>query len=243
MSDMAPDAISFEDELVFDEEVPLAPPPPPPPPSAPAPLAPPPPPLAPAAKSRRGSRKGTEPDAPEAEAGPALAPPASDAPVPPPSPETPTTAAAAAAPRDKRQTLHAAALGLALLSTTMSLGGLITVSRTVAAAQAERAEMRDQRAQLKHLTETLGAIDRALAARAPQPGSVAGPSPASGALSPDEFHRGLDGLRLALDTREPGGMATVNASLRAGLGEIAARLDRLEGAVAANRQPSGPHGR
>ncbi len=137
---------------------------------------------------------------------------------------------------------------LALLSSFLSLGGLIAVSRTLADANAQRQEANAERevlarvpglvANLDHASERLDAAAAKLLNAAP-----GGPP----ATIPDIRHE-LDALKLALAGHEPEGIASLGGATREGFSEITTKLDRLSdrldkmeasgGAVSASRPAS-----
>lgn len=195
-------------------------------------------PAVPPKKSRRAPAKGRD----AAELPPSAAPDtaATEEPADPPAPvPQPGDASAgsdhpAAAPRDRRQVLLLAIVGLALFTSLMSLGGLIAVSRTLAAAQAQREQAASERAELARLPEMIAALDRMDARLAAAP-AQASPAPvATGAapLTAEDLHHSLDDLRLALANRQPAGANAIGDTLHSGFSEIGTRLDRIEARLA-----------
>jgi hypothetical protein len=116
----------------------------------------------------------------------------------------------------------------ALLTSLLSLGGLIAVGRTLASAEAERAHAVTERAALAAapalLAKLVKAGDRldaaaqryAAAAPAGQPATIA-----------DVRHE-LDLLKIALAERQPEGLNALTSSTHSGLSEIATKIDLLQ---------------
>ncbi len=218
-------AASGDDELVFDDIAPAAAP----------------------RKSRRTPAKGRDAaagaDAPAADLPPSAAPardvaeePADPpAPVPQPGDASAGSAPPGAAPRDRSRMILLAIVGLALFTSLMSLGGLIAVSRTLAAAQAQRAQASGERAELARLPELIAALDRTnagLAAASARGGPAAPPVGTTTPLTAEDLRHSLDDLRLALDNHQPAGSAAIGDTLHSGFAEIGVRLDRIDAQLA-----------
>ena len=212
-------AASADDELVFDDIVPAAP----------------------SKKPRRAPARNRDA---AVELPPSAAPDASaaaeptDPPVPVPQPGGASAGSILSEqrPRDRGRIVLLAIVGLALFTSLMSLGGLIAVSRTLAAAQSQREEGRGDRDALARLPEMIAALDRVDARLAAAPARTgdapAVPVPAIPPLTSDDFHHGLDALRLSLDARQPAGASAVGDTLHAGFAEMGVRLDRIEARLA-----------
>ncbi|WP_019833830.1 hypothetical protein [Sphingomonas sp. PR090111-T3T-6A] len=120
-----------------------------------------------------------------------------------------------------------AIVGLALLSSLLSVGGLIAVGRTLAEANVARREAEARRdalagvpamvAQLRTATDRLDAASARAAAAAPS-----GPP----ATIEDVRHE-LDVLKLALAQHQPDGVSALTGTTQSGFAEVAERLDRL----------------
>ena len=153
-----------------------------------------------------------------------------------------------------------ATVGLALLTSTLSLGGLIAVGRTLAHTAADREQVAAERQALAgvpllvaHLDSASARLD-AIALRAtpasptPSPAASAGP-----AITLADLHRELDALKLSLGQRQPEGLAALNGVAHDGFTEVSTKLDRLAaqldqmgkrgGAVSASRPASHAAGR
>ncbi len=206
-----------DDELVFDDILPAAP----------------------SRKPRRAPVKGRA----AAELPPSAAPdraateePADPpAPVPQPGDASAGSVSSGPARRDRGRIVLLAIVGLALFTSLMSLGGLIAVSRTLAAAQAHREEARSERAELARVPAMIAALDRAsaqLAAASARAGSAMPVPAATPPLTSEDFHHGLDALRLSLDAHQPAGANAIGDTLHAGFAEMGTRLDRIEARLA-----------
>ncbi len=187
--------------------------------------------------------------------------PGPDVPMPPPSVTAPAAAMeepagppasfppqSVAPAGSKTQPWLMAIAGLALLSSTLSLGGLLMVSRTLADAGAARQEADAEREALARVPGLVDHLDHAserLAAAAAKLSNAAPSGPP--ATIPDIRHE-LDALKLALAGHEPEGIASLGGATREGFSEISTKLDRLSdrldkmgasgGAVSASRPAS-----
>jgi hypothetical protein len=120
-----------------------------------------------------------------------------------------------------------AIVGLALLSSLLAVGGLITVSRTLAQANVARQEAEARQdalvgvpalvAQIKTATDRLDAASTRAAAASPS-----GPP-----ATLEDIRHELDTLKLALAQHQPDGVSTLTGTTRDGFAEVAERLDRL----------------
>ncbi|USI73728.1 hypothetical protein [Sphingomonas morindae] len=169
---------------------------------------------------------------------PAPAPAPTAAPVPP---AAPTVAAApvaaapaaiappAAAPSPRVALMTKLLVGLCVVSSFASLGGLLTVSRSVAAAEAQRAAAAEEREKLEHLNQTaesLAQSSKALAAILARAPAVATP-PASA----EDVRQAMDGLKMALSKQQPDGVAPLAGMIRDGLGDVIIRLNQIDAAL------------
>jgi hypothetical protein len=194
--------------------------------------------------ARAPRRKRTESVAPEpAIPEPATAPPAHIMADPAPTTEAvadrPAAPAAAAAPtasapgRDIRTMLLGAIAGCALLSSLASLGGLIAVSRTLAAAQTERARAAEQAETLARLPAIIARLDAAGARLSAD--AMHAPDGAA-AVTLDQLRHEIDGLKAALDQRQAPGLPPLAQGMRDGFGDIGDRLTRIEQAIGPRRR-------
>ncbi len=253
MSDASPLPRDFlgdgaDEELVFDEPIPVD--------AAPVP------PEAETAKPRRVPRRGrksAEGDAspdpvpvdptptPSAEAAPATAEEPADAPAPfPPSGAEPAGS--------KLSPMLFAIVAFALLTSLISLGGLIAVGRTLARAGADRAQAASERAALAGVSDLVAHLDAtsarwdSAAPRVAPPAPIAAAGTAGPAITMADLHHELDALKLALSQRQPEGLTPLNDMTRDGFTEVTTKLDRLSaqmdrlekrgGAVSASRPAS-----
>jgi hypothetical protein len=226
-------AASADDELVFDDEIVLEPLP------APEP-----------ARPRRTPRRGRAAVDTDAGAGNASAAPA--APLPAPVAEdVPASAAAepaaaeepagppAPVPQpdvgpagfDKRNALLLGIVILALLTSLLSLGGLIAVGRTLAHAEADRARAEDERSALVRVPAIVKSLDEATNKLA----IAASHTPNGPPATLDETKRALDDLRLSIAQHQPDGLTPLTGITRDGLSEIGSRLDRLSAQISGAR--------
>ena len=190
-------------------------------------------------KRRRAPRGGADRSEPAAEAAPETEPPAAVAP-----PEAAPVATTTDAPHDAnaappvdvtasprlspfRRYALPAIVGLSLVSSFASVGGLIAVGRSLADLRVERARAAEESEALAHVPATVAKLDRAVATLA---AAAAQPAPAGG-ISPDDLRHALDDLRLALAARQPQGVSALVDQSRSSFSEIATRLDRIEQAM------------
>lgn len=120
-----------------------------------------------------------------------------------------------------------AIVGLALLSSLLSVGGLIAVGRTLAEANVARQEAEARRdalagvpamvAQLKTATDRLDTASTRAASAAPS-----GPP-----ATIEDIRHELDMLKLALAQHQPDGVSALAGTTQDGFAEMGERLDRL----------------
>ncbi|WBO22123.1 hypothetical protein [Sphingomonas abietis] len=116
----------------------------------------------------------------------------------------------------------------ALLTSLLSLGGLIMVSRTLTHAEADRARAAEERATFEGvpaLVARLAAASSHLDA-AEQRLSAASPSGPPATIA--DIRHELDMLKIALAAHQPDGMDALNGTTRDGFSEISTRLDHLQ---------------
>ena len=139
-----------------------------------------------------------------------------------------------------------ATVGLALLTSTLSLGGLIAVGRTLAHTEVDRTQVAAERQALAGVPLLVAHLDGAstkldaVAARI-TPISAAIPATpttprlvertttdgAGPAITLADLHHELDGLKMSFSQRQPDGLALLNGVAQNGFSELATRLDRL----------------
>jgi hypothetical protein len=189
---------------------------------------------------RRAPRRGRK----AVEALPSPEPVAEEAPVPSESAEAAEPAAKAeepagetSAPFPPRETVPAgsnphklllAIVCLALFTSLISLGGLIAVSRTLARAGVAREEAVAERDALRRVPQLVQHLDDASAKLDAAATRLAVASPNGAPASVADVQHQLDMLRLALDQRQPAGVASLNDMTRSGFSEIGTRLDRIQ---------------
>jgi sigma54-dependent transcription regulator len=130
-------------------------------------------------------------------------------------------------------------VGLALLSSLLSVGGLIAVGRTLAQANAARTEAEARQdalagvpamvAQMKAASERLDAASSRAAAASPS-----GPP-----ATIEDIRHELDVLKLALAQHQPDGISALTGTTRDGFSEVADRLDRLSDQLNKAKAPAG----
>lgn len=213
-------ADSGDDELVFDDVDAAA---------AQAAAVPVPEPARPRRAPRRGrdgvaahtqSETPPEPDPIRASAAahPAVAEEPAGPPAPVPQPD------AGPAGFDRRTMMLLAIVLFAFFTSLVSVGGLIAVGRTLAEAQADRAQAEDDKVALARVPVIVKALDDASARLQVAASRVpAGGTPATAA----DVHQALDELRVALAAHQPDGLASLNGMTRDGFSELGTRLDRL----------------
>lgn len=139
-------------------------------------------------------------------------------------------------------------VGLALFSSLLSVGGLITVSRTLAQAEAARQAAgaeRDTLAQVPDLVARLDGASQRIDAAAMRLSSA---TPSGPPATIADIRHEIDALKLALAEHQPDGLASLNGATRDGFSEMSTKLDRLTdrldkmsaagGAVSASRPAS-----
>jgi len=189
---------------------------------------------------RRAPRRGRK----AVEAPPPPEPVAEDAPVPSesadaaePVAEAEEPAGETSAPFPPRETVPAgsnphklllAIVCLALFTSLISLGGLIAVSRTLARAGVAREEAVAERDALRRVPQLVQHLDDASAKLDTAATRLAAASPNGPPASVADVQHQLDMLRLALDQRQPAGVASLNDMTRSGFSEIGTRLDRIQ---------------
>lgn len=153
-----------------------------------------------------------------------------------------------------------ATVGLALLTSTLSLGGLIAVGRTLAHTEVDRTQVAAERHALAgvpllvaHLDAASVRLDATALRAAPASPTPATSQTAGPAITLADLHRELDGLKLSLGQRQPEGLSALTGVAHDGFSELGTKLDRLAaqldqlerrgGAVSASRpatRASGP---
>jgi len=213
------------------------------------------------AKSRRVPRRGRKSVDGNAspEPMPAVSMPSPSAAADPAAAEEPAGAPAPFPPLgaspagSKLQPWLLAIVALAMLTSLISLGGLIAVGRTLARAGADREQLAGERSALAGVPQLVAHLDAAsarldgttarLPAASPVAAGAAGPS-----ITMADLHHELDALKLSLDQRQPEGLTPLNDMTRDGFTEVTTKLDRLStqldqiaqrgGAISASRPAS-----
>jgi hypothetical protein len=128
----------------------------------------------------------------------------------------------------------------ALLTSLLSLGGLIAVGRTLARVEAQGQRSEDEHrafaeapalvAQLTQAGNRLDAAAQRYAAAAPSgpPASIA------------DIRHELDVLRFGLSQHQPDAVNALGGLTRSGFSELTAKIDQLQAQVAGRRPPSPP---
>jgi hypothetical protein len=189
---------------------------------------------------RRAPRRGRK----AAEALPPAEPVADEAPMPvesadaaEPVAEAEEPAGETSAPFPPRETVPAgsnphtlllAIVCLALFTSLISLGGLIAVSRTLARAGVAREEAVAERDALRRVPQLVQHLDDASSRLDATAAKLAAASPNGAPASVADVQHQLDMLRLALDQRQPAGVASLNDLTRNGFSELGTRLDRIQ---------------
>jgi hypothetical protein len=189
---------------------------------------------------RRTPRRGRK----AAEALPSPEPVAEEAPMPfesadaaEPVAEAEEPAGETSAPFPPRETVPAgsnphklllAIVCLALFTSLISLGGLIAVSRTLARAGVAREEAVAERDALRRVPQLVQHLDDASTRLDAAAAKLAAASPNGAPASVADVQHQLDILRLALDQRQPTGVASLNDLTRSGFSELGTRLDRIQ---------------
>ncbi len=127
-----------------------------------------------------------------------------------------------------------AIVAFAMLTSLLSLGGLIAVGRTLARAGVDREEAASERAALAKVPQLVAHLDAASArldsatARLSAPG---GGAVAGGPLTLADLHHEIDALKLALGAHQPDGLTPLNDMTRDGFTEVVTKLDRLSAEI------------
>jgi hypothetical protein len=211
------------EELMFDEPAAIA---------SPAPDA------APDAAPPRRARGRTSAAPVAAEAAPIEepVPPVSDAAAPAAAPLEETAGAAPApfppqgvVPAGARPSILLLAVTLfALLTSLVSLGGLIAVGRTLARVETERAHAESERAALAAAPALLARLTQAGARLDTAAQRYAAAAPAGQPATIADVRHELDLLKIALAGSQPQGLAALNSTTHSGLSEIATKLDQIQ---------------
>jgi hypothetical protein len=247
MSDPSPLQDIFGDhadeELVFEEVETPTPAPPLPEPKA--------------AKPRRLARRA-ESSLPSEDATEAAIPDVPDAPFSAPTdPVVAGEPAGADAPFPPRADLAGstpspwliAVVGLALLSTMLSLGGLIAVGRALSRVDAERQEAANERDALARVPGLVVRMDEAGVKLEDAATRMAAVTPAGPPVTIADVRHELDALKLDLAQHQPQGVDALSGTTREGFAAMTLRLDRLSerldrvagasgGAISASRPAS-----
>jgi len=137
-----------------------------------------------------------------------------------------------------------AIVALALLTSLISLGGLLMVSRTLGHAEAERENVRAEHEMLARVPVLVERLDQASRRMDEAAGRLATASPSGAPATVAEIRHELDALKLALADHQPDGVAALNNATREGFSELGTKLDRLSdrldrtGGVSASRPAS-----
>ncbi len=124
-----------------------------------------------------------------------------------------------------------AIVALALLTSLLSLGGLIAVSRTLARAGIARENALAEQAALARVPALVAHLDDATARLDAAAGKLAAASPNGTPASVADVHHEIDMLKLALDARQPQGMDALNSTTRDGFSQVTTKLDRIAARV------------
>ncbi|HLZ77696.1 MAG TPA: hypothetical protein VKQ09_00035 [Sphingomonas sp.] len=141
-----------------------------------------------------------------------------------------------------------AIVGLSLFSSLLSVGGLITVSRTLAQANAARQEASTERDALAHTPELIARLDGASQRLDTAAARLSSASPSGPPATVADIRHEIDALKLSLAEHQPDGVTSLNGTTRDGFSEVSTKLDRLTdrldkmaaagGAVSASRPAS-----
>jgi hypothetical protein len=143
----------------------------------------------------------------------------------------------------KPHVLLLAIVGLALLTSLLSLGGLITVSRTLARAEADRQQARAERSALDRAPALIAHLDDASARLAATSAHLSAAAPSGPPATIADIRHELDLLKLALADRQPQGLDSLGGMTRDGFSEMATKLDRLSAQLGgARRDAAGDDG-
>ena len=127
----------------------------------------------------------------------------------------------------KTNPLLLAIVGLSLLSSLLSVGGLITVSRTLAQANAARHEAQARQDALAGIPAFVAQLNAASDRLDKATARAAAASPSGPPATLVDIRHELDTLKLALAEHQPDGVSSLSGTTRDGFAEMAARLDRL----------------
>lgn len=188
---------------------------------------------------RRGrSRKAASPATPEADMVAEPAPPPAPVLAPAPEPDVAPAASVAAAPAGSKIPMLLIAITLfALLTSLVSLGGMIAVGRALARVEAqgqhsaaERRAFAEAPALIARLTQVGQRLDTAsqrYAAAAPSgpPASIA------------DIRHELDMLRFGLSQHQPDAVSSLGGITREGFTDLATRIGRLQAQLAPRPAP------
>jgi len=119
-------------------------------------------------------------------------------------------------------------VALALLTSLFSLGALIMVGRTMAHAEADRRQAREERAMLERTPELVARLDRASSRLDAAARHFASAAPSGKPATVADIRHELDLLKIALAGREPSGLSALDSTTRDGFSEISTKLDRME---------------
>ncbi len=138
----------------------------------------------------------------------------------------------------KLHPLLLAIVGLALLTSVMSLGGLIAVSRTLALAGKDRQAAADERDVLARVPAVVARLDAASAKLDAATGRLAAASPSGPPATIADMRHELDVLKLELAQHQPDGVSALNGTTQAGFSELFAKMDRLQAQL--GNRPAAP---
>lgn len=127
----------------------------------------------------------------------------------------------------KTNPLLLAIVGLSLLSSLFSVGGLITVSRTLAKADAAKQGAQARQDALAGVPALVAQINRASDRLDNASARLTVASPSGPPATLVDIRHELDALKLALAEHQPDGVSSLSGTMRDGFAEMAARLDRL----------------
>ena len=127
---------------------------------------------------------------------------------------------------------------LALLTSLLSLGGLIAVSRTLARAGIAKENALAEQAALARVPALVAHLDDATARLDAAAAKLAAASPNGPPASVADVHHEIDLLKLALDARQPQGLDALNSMTKDGFSEVTTKLDRIQARVGGAPAPS-----
>jgi hypothetical protein len=120
----------------------------------------------------------------------------------------------------------------AMLSSLISLGGLIAVGRTLARTSADRDQAASERAALAGFPQLVAKLDAAGAGGRTAPPVPTPPTGLAGpAITMTDLHHEIDALKLALGQRQPEGLSSLNDMTRDGFSEVTTKLDRISAQI------------